>query len=306
VFSLDAGPDGPYRVRIAAVASGDTEPSPIEYGADVAGNLGEGDAFEDGTFLDRFHFEGSAGEVVKVVLEADFDAYLTLGVPGSMPIAEDDDGFGGTDSYLEVELPADGSYEVTVTSFLSGSGDYRLRLGPDLDVEPSPDAEVTAALITDEEREGLQYDGERAWHDLLAFSLPSPGADFTLMDAAMAEELMGEGAPNVHMWIFQDVLETAQFMIMVIKTGAVADRATVEMMTTLLQESAAVEVLEEEDDWEGSRSFFSHFAATDGSEAELRCMASPEERTAGLIVCLLGSSTDGWSFRELMGGLEVR
>ena len=86
---------------------------------------------------------------------------------------------------------------------------------------------------------------------------PVGGADFGLLEGGQVEALMGEGAPNVHMWILQDVLETAQFMIMTIKTGAVADRATLELMAGLLVQSAAVEVLEEAADWEGSRSFFS-------------------------------------------------
>lgn len=304
IFSLEGGPDGAYRVRVDVLPLVEPEPAWVAYGADVDGTLGEGDAFSDGAFVDRYTFRGAAGDVVKMALEAEFDAYLqVLDAEGTF-LAEDDDGLGGTDSYIELEIPADGTYRVEVTSFMVGVGTYRFRMGPDLDVEPAPGAGA-AALLTDEERAGLQYDGERVWNDALGFSLPSPGADFTPMPESDVALLMGDGAPNVHMWVFQDVLETAQLMIMVIKAGQPVDVTMVQLIGEMMVQSTGATVDEETLDWEGSRSLFATF--TVGTEsAELRCTASPEERQSGIIVCVMGVSTDGWSFREVLDGLEVR
>ena len=73
----------------------------------------------------------------------------------------------------------------------------------------------------------------------------------------------------------------------------------------MMVQSTGAEILEETSDWEGSRSTYTRF--TVGAEdAEIRCMASPEDRSSGLIVCVMGASTDGWSFREVLDGLEVR
>lgn len=303
VFSLEGGPDGSYRVRVDLVEEVAAVPAPIAYGADVEGTLEESDAFLHGAFVDHFIFTGAQGDVVKVALEADFDAYLRLLGPGGELLAEDDDGLFATNAYLEMELPADGSYGVEVTSFMPAVGPYRLRMGTELDVGPmNPPVEI---LISAEEREALQHDGQSVWNDAMGFSLPSPGADFILADAADVEALMGEGAPNVHMWMFQDVLETAQLLVMAIKAGQAVDAAMLEAISGMMVQSTGAEILEEASDWDGSRSSYSRF--TVGAEdAEIRCMASPEERTAGLIVCVMGASTDGWSFREVLDGLEVR
>ncbi|HSG49407.1 MAG TPA: hypothetical protein VLA43_16425 [Longimicrobiales bacterium] len=303
VFSLEGGPDGAYRVRIDLLEQAAPDAASIAYGADVEGALEESDAFVDGTFVDRFLVAGAQGDVLKVALEADFDAYLRLYGPDGELLAEDDDGLFATDAYLEVELPADGSYRVEATSFMPGLGTYRLRLGTELDVGPmNPPVEI---MITAEERDGLQYSGEGVWNDAMGFSLPSPGADFTLVPADEVEALMGEGAPNVHMWMFQDVMETAQLLIMVIKAGQAVDASMLDMISGMMVQSTGAEILEETSDWEGSRSTYTRF--TVGAEdAEIRCMASPEDRSSGLIVCVMGASTDGWSFREVLDGLEVR
>lgn len=303
VFSLGGGPDGSYRVRIDLIEQVAHEPAPIGYGADVEGSLEETDIFSDGAFVDRFVFTGAEGDVVKVALEADFDAYLRLYGPDGDLLAEDDDGLFATDSYLEVELPADGSYQLEAASFMPAVGAYRLRFGLELDVGPmDPPVEI---MITAEERSGLQYNGDEVWNEVMGFSMPSPGADFTPVDAEEVEALMGEGSPNVHMWMFQDIMETAQLLIMAIKAGQAVDASMLEMISGMMVQSTGAEVLEEVLDWEGSRSIYTRFAAGP-EEAEIRCMASPEDREAALIVCVMGASSDGWSFREVLDGLEVR
>ncbi|MDT8340621.1 MAG: PPC domain-containing protein, partial [Longimicrobiales bacterium] len=305
VFALDGDPAGRYRVRMDVLGDAASAPAPLPYGSDLEGELSEEDVFGDGVFLDAFTLSGAAGDRVELVLEsAWFDAYLKVFGPDGALLAEDDDGMGGTDAYLEVVLPADGDYRVEATSFQPGLGAYRLRAGPDLGVEPAPNP-LLEVRITDEERAGLAYDEQRVWHDGLGFSLPSPGADFLLMDAEEVAALMGEGSENVHMWAFQDVLETAQLMVMAIKAAQAMDGATLKALQGLMVDGMGAAVLEESSDWEASRSVYTRLGTAD-EEAELRCMASSAERGGSLVVCLLGASTDGWSFREVLMGLEVR
>jgi hypothetical protein len=162
-----------------------------------------------------------------------YDGYLLPGeLAGLARVTVESDDF---DTYLELELPEDGGYEVHATSYLTELGKYRLRIGPDLDVQPDPAA--GGVILTAEERAGLQWDPERVWNDPLGFTFPSPGADFLLMDESEVTELMGEGAPNVRMWLFQDVMETAQLLVVAIKAPAAPDSATVRLVGEMMAQS---------------------------------------------------------------------
>ena len=135
---------GEYRVGVEVLGGGEPSPQSTEYGADIRGSLDESDGFAFQSFQDWYRFRGSAGDRVKVVLEADFDAYLIVRPVNGSRLAEDDDGFGRTDAYVEALIPSDGTYEVVVRAATPGLGDYRLRLGPDLDVEPPAGSEEDA------------------------------------------------------------------------------------------------------------------------------------------------------------------
>ncbi|UCC23834.1 MAG: PPC domain-containing protein [Gemmatimonadales bacterium] len=136
---------GEYRVGVEVLGGGEPSPQSTEYGADIRGSLDESDGFAFQSFQDWYRFPGREGDRVQVVLEADFDGYLILRPFGGGRLAEDDNGFGGTNAYLEAELPSDGLYEVVVRAAQPRLGEYRLRLGTELDVEPPPDAEAPAA-----------------------------------------------------------------------------------------------------------------------------------------------------------------
>jgi hypothetical protein len=107
---------------------------PILPGQTLAGTLDAGDATDvDGSYYDSYTFNGRRGDRVRIVLQsADFDAYLVLGrmVDGDWEILEsDDDGAGGTDAMIELELPADGEYVIRVNTLYEGeTGAYTLHL----------------------------------------------------------------------------------------------------------------------------------------------------------------------------------
>lgn len=141
VSSWAADEAGEYRVGVEILRGGEPVPQSTAYGADIRGSLDESDGFAFQSFQDWYRFRGTAGDRVKAVLEADFDAYLIVRPVNGSRLAEDDDGFGRTDAYVEALIPSDGTYEVIVRAATPGLGDYRLRLGPDLDVEPPAGAE---------------------------------------------------------------------------------------------------------------------------------------------------------------------
>lgn len=313
IYSLYGDAAGSYRVRALPVETRTAGAEDIEYGADIRGRLMESDSLMDGAFMDRYRFRGEEGDVVRIALEADFDTYLFLKVVGSsVPLAEDDDGLGGTDAYLEVELPVSARYEILATSWTAALGEYRLRVGPELDVEPAPDAGAAGPaagdlppemIITQEERDALVVTPEAVSNELMGFSFPSPGSDFVLT----AEPAVPQGAPYVHVWTFQDVMETADLVVMAVRPGQEVTAQVLQAFTGGLVQSTGATVVEREEDWEDGQTVYTVLEAPDGSTAELRCSASPGRSGAeDLLVCLIGSSTDGWSFRETLDGLEVR
>jgi serine protease Do len=122
---------GRYRIRWDPVPTTSAAPEDLDFGADLRGVLEEGDAFADGSFEDRFRFQGEAGDVARVILESDdFDVFLELWDPEGRMLASDDDGLGVSNAWLEVELPVSGEYELRVRSYMLEFGEYRLRLGP--------------------------------------------------------------------------------------------------------------------------------------------------------------------------------
>jgi hypothetical protein len=109
-------------------------PRPLAAGQVVQGILGEGDPDEDQKFFEDWVHQGAAGETLRIWLTSeDFDAYLSVGraVGGVYQELDwNDDGEEmGTDSYLEITIPADGEYLIRATSWGSGStGRYTLRV----------------------------------------------------------------------------------------------------------------------------------------------------------------------------------
>jgi len=102
----------------------------------ISGSLDDGDAeTPEGALYDLYSFAGRAGERLVIRMESTrFDTYLSLGRGaggGFQEIAANDDAEGGTDSLVEVTLPADGEYVVRAQALVPGGyGPYRLRLEP--------------------------------------------------------------------------------------------------------------------------------------------------------------------------------
>jgi hypothetical protein len=131
------GPEtGPYMLSLfegpepAATASR----QPIRANAPESGALEETDALlDDGRFHDYWLYEGRAGERVAIRLGSeDFDAFLAFGrLTGEVfdLSVDNDDGPYGTDSEIDVTLPADGTWAIRATSLSPGEiGRYELEV----------------------------------------------------------------------------------------------------------------------------------------------------------------------------------
>ncbi|NLX11854.1 MAG: redoxin family protein [Chloroflexi bacterium] len=128
----------------------------IAYGARALGTITPGD------FQDVYRFEGRAGDQISARLAADsspLDAYLVLMTADGERLAENDDYNAGTDSQVEVTLPADGTYLLVATRFLEAegfsAGDYSLTLtleGPDAAAQPQASEGFLAYGMTIEGR----------------------------------------------------------------------------------------------------------------------------------------------------------
>lgn len=91
------------------------------------GTLAAGDEqLSSGEFYDAYQIEGRAGQQVRVQLSSPaFDTYLMLRGPDGSTFDNDDS--DGTNSTLDVTLPASGTYRLIVTSYRSGeTGSYNL------------------------------------------------------------------------------------------------------------------------------------------------------------------------------------
>ncbi|MEM9772035.1 MAG: CHAT domain-containing protein [Cyanobacteria bacterium P01_D01_bin.73] len=96
----------------------------------IEGELTTEDAkINDGTHIDRYEFQGKAGESVAIELNSeDFDAYLILNHNGQL-IGKDNNGSGTRNAFMVTELPDDGTYQVLVNTANAGeTGQYQLVL----------------------------------------------------------------------------------------------------------------------------------------------------------------------------------
>ncbi|MGV3577572.1 caspase family protein [Brevundimonas sp.] len=103
----------------------------IQPGGTVQGDLSRGDdQLDSGEFIDVYEVQGRAGQSLSVTMSSgDFDTYLMIRGPGDFQEDNDDSGEDGTNSALDVRLPADGIYRITATSYEPGeSGRYSLSL----------------------------------------------------------------------------------------------------------------------------------------------------------------------------------
>jgi hypothetical protein len=82
-----------------------------------------------GKYEDVYRFEGRRGQRLSIELTSDdFDSYLLLNGPGGYAMSNDDGEGMELGSRLIVELPADGTYRVSATSFAPGAmGAYEIK-----------------------------------------------------------------------------------------------------------------------------------------------------------------------------------
>lgn len=83
----------------------------------------------DGSYVDFYGFNGTAGQQVTITLTAAFDTYLFLLDPSAMVVDDDDDGGGGTNSQIVFTLTSSGTWFIAANSFAAGQfGAYTLSL----------------------------------------------------------------------------------------------------------------------------------------------------------------------------------
>src|SRR5205085_7963199 len=107
-------------------------PRPLAIGQNLTGELSLSDSQRrSGKYEDVYLIQGRQGERVDLrLLSETFDPYLVVSGPGGFSVANDDEEgqSENTNSRLVLQLPADGTYRVSVTSFRSGwAGAYRLQ-----------------------------------------------------------------------------------------------------------------------------------------------------------------------------------
>ncbi len=136
-----------FRVMVAALSGLAAVPAasqtliPITAGDAVVAELSANDAQRpSGKYEDRYRLDGRSGQRIDLrLLSSDFDAFLLVTGPDGFSLSSDDDG-EGTDSRVVIELPADGTYILSVTSYRPGeTGAYRFELA-----EAAADLETTA------------------------------------------------------------------------------------------------------------------------------------------------------------------
>ncbi len=107
-------------------------PRPLSVGQSLTGELSQSDTQRrSGKFEDVYLIQGRQGERVDLrLLSESFDPYLVVSGPSGFSMANDDEEgqSESTNSRLVLQLPADGTYRVSVTSFRAGeTGAYRIQ-----------------------------------------------------------------------------------------------------------------------------------------------------------------------------------
>jgi hypothetical protein len=121
--SHNGNSSGVYRlslVRGESAGSGQR----LDMNRSTAGNVSQGGA-------EAWQFEGRGGQQVTIrvdALDATFDPYLILYGPNGNEIGRDDDGGDGLNSRLVVNLPENGIYTISVSSYDGSAGRYVVRV----------------------------------------------------------------------------------------------------------------------------------------------------------------------------------
>jgi hypothetical protein len=149
--SYAPGESGDYQLAVSPGLSSRPAPTPaaatqsvapIASGQQVNGELATGDGqLNSGEFVDRYSFEGQAGQTVSVALDATaFDPYLILWFPSSGQQDNDDVTPGQNhNSLIQMTLPEAGTYVIGCTSYSPGEhGPYSVSLNLGGAAAPAP------------------------------------------------------------------------------------------------------------------------------------------------------------------------
>ncbi|MFZ4120025.1 MAG: pre-peptidase C-terminal domain-containing protein [Caulobacterales bacterium] len=125
--------------------------TPAQVGRDINGALARGDrTLSAGEYMDEFTITGRAGQQVSVRMNSSqFDTYVFIRGPNGFAEDNDDAPGGGTNSALEVTLPADGTYQIVATSFSGGEqGNYTFRIDQQTAGAATPQSPMAATGST--------------------------------------------------------------------------------------------------------------------------------------------------------------
>jgi serine protease Do len=117
------GEVGRYQLRLRDLGGGGSAAAPDSLILREQGRLGPGNpTLQDGSYFQEFHFQGRAGQRVRLRLASDsFDTYLLLLDQAGNTLAENDDASPRTtNSELILTLPQDGQYTVIVNAYRGG------------------------------------------------------------------------------------------------------------------------------------------------------------------------------------------
>lgn len=93
------------------------------------GNLDQDDLTVDGQLQDNFQFDGVAGDQLALHgWSEDFDPQIEVYDSSCERIASDADGGRGTNAFLTLRVPEDGSYTAVIRTTAGGMGDYVLEV----------------------------------------------------------------------------------------------------------------------------------------------------------------------------------
>ena len=132
--TVAGGGRGPYTIAIREIApAGPLVARPLAAGEDVSGTLDETD-YVDGEerAFEEWRHAGTAGDAVVVSARSfEFDTYLSVGRLEDgryVELESNDDADGGTDSRVQVVVPATGELVIRVSAFGGGEGRYVVRV----------------------------------------------------------------------------------------------------------------------------------------------------------------------------------
>ncbi|HEX2208880.1 MAG TPA: PPC domain-containing protein [Longimicrobium sp.] len=141
--------------------------TPIALGQAVTGELARGDRKEESSYVDTWTYMGRAGETLVITLRSeDFDAFLKAGeyeAGECRELEHNDNGGGGRDARMTVELPGDGAYHIHVSSVDQGdTGTYTLLVERAAERPASPPMPIAPGETLDgrlTESDGREGDG---------------------------------------------------------------------------------------------------------------------------------------------------